>query len=81
MKATDINSLVAGILAIIGFAIGIGQYGRLEAWARNQAMEAMMWKRGLPYFFAPARKHGHRAAKGAPGGKPGSPRSAARSSP
>lgn len=52
MKTPDINSLVTGILTVIGIAIAIGQYGRLEAWARRQAMEAMLWDRGLPHFFA-----------------------------
>jgi hypothetical protein len=56
MKTPEIGSLVSGIIAIVGIAISIGQYGRLESWARHQAMEAMAWKRGLPYFFAPPAK-------------------------
>ena len=41
MKTPEIGSLVTGILAIVGLALALGQYGRLETWARNQAIEAM----------------------------------------
>lgn len=53
MRTPDISSLVTGILTVVAIAIGLGQYGKLETWARKQAMEAMLWKHGLPNFFAP----------------------------
>jgi hypothetical protein len=54
--------MVKGVLAIIGIAIALGQYPRLERWARVQALEAVQWKQGLPYFFGPPHaeaKHHH----------------------
>ena len=63
MRTPDIGSLVTGILAVVGIALALGQYGRLETWARNQAIEAMSWKRGLPYFFAPVGNPRHKAMK------------------
>ena len=56
MKTPDFGSLVTGFLTIIGLAMACGQYGKLEAWTRNQAVEALAWKQGLPYFFAPVHK-------------------------
>jgi len=53
MKTPDFGSLVTGFLTIIGIAMACGQYGKLQAWTRNQAAEALAWKQGLPYFFAP----------------------------
>ncbi len=47
MKPAEIGSLVSGLLVVIGIAIGLGQYPRLERWAREQAIEAMEWKQGL----------------------------------
>ena len=52
MKTPDFGSLVTGFLTIIGLAMACGQYGKLEAWTRNQAADALAWKQGLPYFFA-----------------------------
>jgi hypothetical protein len=48
----DLSPMVKGVLAIIGIAIALGQYPRLERWACVQALEAVQWKQGLPYFFA-----------------------------
>ncbi len=53
MRAPEIQLLVTGLLAVIGIAIGIGQYGKLEVWARHQAFEAMQWKGDLPVFSYP----------------------------
>jgi hypothetical protein len=47
----DLSPLVKGVLVLIGIAIALGQYPRLERWARSQALEAVQWKQGLPYFF------------------------------
>ena len=60
MRTPEIGSLVTGILAVIGLAMALGQYGRLESWARHQAIEAMAWKQGLPYFFAPIPGPNHK---------------------
>ncbi len=63
MGAVDISPLVKGLLVVIGISLAVGQYGRLEHWARKQAVEALVWSRPLPYFFAPPRGSG---LKGAP---------------
>ncbi len=55
----DLSPLVKGVLALMGIAIALGQYPRLEHWARAQALEAVQWKQGLPYFF-PASPAGDR---------------------
>ncbi len=56
----DLSPLVKGVMALIGLAIALGQYPRLEHWARTQALEAVQWKQGLPYFFpAPAAGDAH----------------------
>jgi len=49
----DLSPLIKGVLALIGIAIALGQYPKLEHWARSQALEAVEWKQGLPYFFGP----------------------------
>jgi hypothetical protein len=49
----DLSPLIKGVLALISIAIALGQYPRLERWARSQALEAVQWKQGLPYFFGP----------------------------
>jgi hypothetical protein len=51
MNTPDLSPLVKGIVALIGVALALGQFGNLEQWASNQAMEAIMWKKPLPYFF------------------------------
>jgi hypothetical protein len=58
----DLSPLIKGVLVLIGIAIVLGQYPRLENWARSQALEAVEWKQGLPYFFAAPQtgpKHHH----------------------
>jgi hypothetical protein len=52
MNAPDLSPLVKGSLALIGIALTLGQFGKLETWARHQAVEAVAWKQPLPYFFA-----------------------------
>jgi hypothetical protein len=51
MNTPDISSMVRGILVVIGLAVVVGEYPRLEHWARAQAIESMQWKQGLPLFF------------------------------
>jgi hypothetical protein len=53
MNSADISPLVKGILVVIGIAIATGHYGDLQNWARHEAIEALMWRRPLPYFFEP----------------------------
>lgn len=55
MGSVDLSGLIRGLLTVIGIALATGQYGKLESWARHQAIEAMTWKHGLPYFFTPKR--------------------------
>jgi hypothetical protein len=62
----DLSPLIKGVLVLIGIAIALGQYPRLERWARTQALEAVQWKQGLPYFFAAPHvgvKHHHSTHK------------------
>ena len=35
----DLSPLIKGVLALIGIAIALGQYPKLEHWARAQALE------------------------------------------
>jgi|GEM_PF-2767352 len=56
----DIAPLVKGIISIIGIALALGQYPKLEHWAREQAIEAMKWKQDLPDLFPEAELHGQR---------------------
>ena len=51
-NALDLSSLIRGLLAVIGIAIALGQYPKLEYWSREQAAESIAWKHGLPHFFA-----------------------------
>ncbi len=57
---TDLSPLVKGVMAVIGIAFALGQYPRLERWARVQAIEAMEWKQELPDLFPEAQLNGHR---------------------
>ena len=62
MQTPDLSPLVKGVIVVVGLAIALGQYPKLETWARAQALEAVAWKQGLPYFFAPSPvepKHRH----------------------
>ncbi len=47
----DLSPLIKGLFPLIAIAISLGQYPKLEHWARAQAAEAIAWKTGLPYFF------------------------------
>lgn len=62
----DLSPLIKGVFVVVGFAIVLGQYPRLEAWARAQATQAVAWKQSLPYFFQGSARHAHRKAKHAP---------------
>jgi|GEM_PF-2544724 len=57
---TDISPLVKGVMAVIGIAFALGQYPKLEHWARAQAVEAMEWKQELPDLFPEAQINGHK---------------------
>ncbi len=50
MKPTEIKDLVSGILAIIFLALALGQYGRLERFARAEVAKALRPK-AAPAFF------------------------------
>ena len=58
-NAPDLSGLIKGLLVVIGIAITTGQYPRLEAWSRSQAIEALSWKQGLPHFFRNQAQHPH----------------------
>jgi hypothetical protein len=64
MKAIDISPLAKGLLTVIGIALATGQYGKLESWARREAIQALKWKQGLPYFFP--KPHALRARQTTP---------------
>ena len=68
-NAIDVSPLIRGLLAIIGIAVAIGQYPKLDHWAREQAAESFAWKQGLPHFFGDVRHHSkprrHTHAQGA----------------
>jgi len=58
----DLAPLIKSVLAIVGIAFALGQYPKLETWARVEATQAVSWKEPLPYFFANPRaktKHTH----------------------
>jgi hypothetical protein len=57
MQTLDLSPLVKGIIVIVGIAIALGQYPKLERWAKTQALEAIEWKQGLPYFFPQTDKN------------------------
>jgi hypothetical protein len=64
MNAPDLSSLVKGAIAVVGIAITLGLYGKLESWTRQQAIQAVTWKEPLPYFFGSKhhnskQRHGH----------------------
>ena len=64
MSIPDISPLVKGVLAVVALSIALGQNPKLEHWARAQAIQAMEWKEGLPYFFSASSattmaNHGH----------------------
>jgi hypothetical protein len=63
MNSVDISPLVKGILVVIGIAIATGHYGDLQTWTRGEAAEAVMWRRPLPYFFAPPSQSAGKALR------------------
>ena len=50
MKPVEIKDLVAGLLVIIFAAVALGQYGRLERFARQEVARALR-PRPTPEFF------------------------------
>ena len=50
MKPTEIKDLVTGLLVLIFAAIALGQYGKLEQFARKEAIAALHPK-PAPAFF------------------------------
>lgn len=52
MRPTEIKDLVAGLLVVIFIAIAVGQYGRLQAFARAQAQAALKGWPAHPFFPA-----------------------------
>jgi hypothetical protein len=56
MNIVDLSPLIKGLLPIIGIAISLGQYPKLEQWARAQAVESLAWKQGLPHIFHPEHR-------------------------
>lgn len=50
MRPTEIKDIVTGLLAIIFVAMALGQYGRLEQFARAEAAKALQPK-PVPAFF------------------------------
>lgn len=62
MRPTEIKDLVAGLLVVIFIAMAIGQYGRLERFARDQAKASL---RGWPehrFFPVGYEYHGPKKA-------------------
>ncbi len=41
MKNIELKDLIIGLLAVTFLAIGLRQYGRLQEFARHQAIEAL----------------------------------------
>lgn len=70
MQTPDITPLVKGAIAIVGLALALGQYGRLEQWARTQALHAVAWPEPLPYFFAQPGVSAHRTPRAAASARP-----------
>jgi hypothetical protein len=54
MKPVDIKDLVVGLAALIFAAIALGQYGKLERFARVEAERALHPK-ASPAFFRPTK--------------------------
>lgn len=50
MRPVEIKDLVVGILAVIFISMALGQYGRLERFARTEAAKALRPK-PVPEFF------------------------------
>ena len=50
MKPIEIKDLVSGILVIIFTAMALGQYGRLEKFARSEAVKALRPKPVAEFF-------------------------------
>jgi|GEM_PF-3907369 len=59
----DLSPFIKGVFVVTSFAIALGQYPKLEAWARKQAIEAVAWKEPHPYFFSSPAHHQHHYLK------------------
>ena len=51
MKPMDLKDLINGLLAVIFFAIAIGQYDRLRGYAVWEVVRALEPAREVPTFF------------------------------
>jgi hypothetical protein len=51
MKPTEIKDLVTGLLVIVMAAIALGQYGKLEHFARVEVGKALMPQPTRPFFI------------------------------
>ena len=54
MRTPDIGSLFSGLMVVVMISLATGNYRILEKWARIHAIEAMIWKQPLLYFFGPS---------------------------
>jgi hypothetical protein len=52
MKPIDLKDLVTGLLIIIGLALTIGQYDRLQEFAKIEAAHALKGWNSHPFFPA-----------------------------
>ena len=50
MKPIDLNSLVAGLLALILISLSFGKYEKLHAFARREAVQALRGWHPHPFF-------------------------------
>ncbi len=57
MRPAEIGSLITGLLVIIGIALAVGQYPRLERFARAQAAQALRGWQPHPFFVKPLPPH------------------------
>lgn len=51
MRPIDIRALVESILAVIFLAIALGQFGKLQKFAREEAVHALESRGRLQQFF------------------------------
>jgi hypothetical protein len=53
VKAIEFKDLVTGLLVIIGIALAIGQYNKLELFAKKEAVNALRGWDGHVFFNKP----------------------------
>ena len=44
------TELIRGITSLVLLSVALGQYPRLERWARHEAMRALVWEATPPFF-------------------------------